>query len=65
MPEEDVKKASEDFLKEYGDLVAKHKVDFVTYPMWQPDGQGGWKMTIQTQVVSTKDQPVKSPFVKQ
>lgn len=65
MTEEDVKKASEEFMKEYGELTQKHKVDFINYPLWQPDGNGGWKMTIQTQLVSTANQPVKSPFVPQ
>ncbi len=61
--DEETKSAIDAFLKEYGELVAKHKVDFVTYPLWQPDSKGGWMMTIQNQAVSTKDQPIKSPFV--
>lgn len=60
MPTEEEKKAIEAFLEEYGELVKKHEIDFVNYPMWQPDGQGGWKMLVQTTPVSTKNQPVKS-----
>ena len=64
MPDEETQKAIGTFLKEYGELVAKHKVDFVTYPLWQPDGKGGWEMKIQTQAMSTKELPVISPFVE-
>lgn len=60
-PEE--KAAFNAFIKDYGELVAKHKMDFMAYPSFQPDEQGGWKITIQTQAVPTKNQPIKSPFM--
>lgn len=63
MTDEEKKIANDSFLKEYGELVQKHKIDIIAYPIWQPDGEGSWKTIIQTSVVSTKDQPVKSPFV--
>ncbi len=50
-------------LKEYGELVAKYQMDFLAFPTFIPDDQGNWKIAIQTQVVSTKDRPIKSPFV--
>jgi len=54
------------FVKEYGELVAKHRVDFIHYPLWQPDGEpGGWRMTMQIKAVDTKSLPQKSPFVAQ
>lgn len=65
MTDEEKKVSIDAFIKEYGELTRKHQVDFASYPFWQPDGNGGWLMTIQTQPVSTKDQPVKSPFVPQ
>lgn len=51
------------FLKEYGEIVAKYKLDILAIPSFIPDGQGAWKVVINTRVVSTKDQPVKSPFM--
>jgi len=51
------------FLKEYGDLVNKHQVDFATYPVYVPDGQGGFKTITQTTPVDIKNQPKKSPFM--
>lgn len=66
-PEEQAseKEALNVFIKEYGELVAKHKFDFIAYPIWQPSDTGEWKMSIQTQAVSTKNKPVRSPFVPQ
>lgn len=54
------------FLKEYGELVEKHQVDFANYPVYVPDGQGGFKTIIQSTPVSLKNrpqEPQKSPFV--
>jgi len=51
------------FLSEYSELVKKHDIDFINYPMFQPDGQGNWKIVINTQPVDTRSQPRKSPFV--
>lgn len=54
-----------DFVKEYGELVAKHNVDFATYPVFVPDGKGGFRVTVQnTPVDITKSEvqePQKSP----
>lgn len=51
------------FLSEYGELVNKHKVDFASYPVFVPDGQGGFKVIVQSTPVDIKNQPQKSPFV--
>ncbi len=59
--EEQTKNA--EFLKEYGELVTKHQRDFASYPVWVPDGQGGFKTIIQNTPVDIKNQPKKSPFV--
>ena len=40
-----------DFLKEYGELVAKHKVDFVNFPMFVPGENGEFKIMIKTEPV--------------
>lgn len=52
-----------DFVKEYGELVKKHNVDFATYPMFIPDGQGGFKVTVQNTPVDMTNQPIKSNFI--
>lgn len=51
------------FIKEYGQLVLKHKIDFASYPMFMPDGQGGFKIICQNTPVDIGNQPLKSPFV--
>lgn len=42
-----LKKRAEAFIKEYGELVEKHKMDFAHYPMYIPDNHGGFKTVIQ------------------
>lgn len=51
------------FIKAYGELVAEHKMDFATYPVFMPDGSGGFKVTIQNSPVDVSNAPVKSPFI--
>lgn len=51
------------FLEAYGELVKQHEVDFATYPVFVPDGQGGFKVIIQNTPVDMRNQPKKSPFV--
>lgn len=63
--EEQKKKAVESFIKEYGELVRKYKVDFVAYPVFLPNEKGSWELKIQNQPIYTGDQPKKSPFVAQ
>lgn len=55
--------AVSDFVKEYGELVAKHGVDFATFPVYVPDGQGGFKVVVQNTPIDISKQPTKSPFV--
>jgi len=50
------------FMKEYGELVEKHKMDFANYPMYIPDGEGGFKTVMQSVPVPIQE-GVKSPFV--
>ncbi len=51
------------FMKEYGELVDKHKTDFASYPVFVPDGQGGFKIVIQSTPVDITKHPQKSPFM--
>jgi hypothetical protein len=65
-PEKDpTEERKNSFVKEYGELVAKHGVDFASYPVFVPDGQGGFKVVVQNTPVDIKNQPQKSPFVAQ
>lgn len=61
---EEVKQRVNAFLSEYGQLVEKYKIDFINYPQWVPDGQGGWKMLVHTQPTDTTNLPKPSPFVQ-
>ena len=63
MTEEERKVKGEAFMKEYGELVEKHQVDFATYPVFVPDGQGGFKIVIQSTPIDISNQPKKSPFI--
>jgi hypothetical protein len=49
-------KRIEDFLKEYGELVAKHEVDIAHIPVYAPDGQGGFKTILQARPVDISKQ---------
>lgn len=68
IPEEEQQKAREElnarvqnFIKEYGELVAKHKIDFATYPVFSPDGNGGFRVIVQNTPVDMTNHPTKSP----
>lgn len=52
-----------EFVKRYGELVDELKVDFANFPMYIPDGGGGFRTIIQSQPIDIKDQPTKSPFI--
>lgn len=56
-------KAVQAFIDAYGALVKEHNFDFAAYPVWVPDGNGGWRTVIQQTPIDVKDQPKKSPFV--
>jgi len=69
MTEEEKKEKRDLFLKEYGELVAKHQFDFATYPVFIPDGSGGFKVTIQSTPVfltpkPEEEKPVESTFME-
>ena len=65
---EELKTADErakEFIKEYGELVKKHNIDFATFPQWVPDGQGGFRTIVQNQPIDMLKQPVPSNFVEE
>lgn len=60
--EEETKKA-EEFLKDYKVLVDKHQMDLANYPVFIPDGQGGFKIIVQCTPIDISKQPRPSPFM--
>jgi len=60
---EESQKKIEAFLQEYKTLVDKHQVDFANYPVYVPDGEGGFKTIIQNTPVDMSTMPQKSPFI--
>lgn len=60
---EDLNNRVNAFIKEYGELVMRHKVDFATYPMFVPDGKGGFKIITQSTPVDIGNQPIRSDFM--
>jgi len=54
----------EAFMRDYHELVQKHGIDFAQYPVFVPDGQGGFRTVVQSTPVSIKNQPKRSPFVQ-
>lgn len=56
----------QEFLDKYKSLVDEMSVDFATYPVFIPDGHGGFKIIVQTTPVDISKKPdegVPSPFV--
>lgn len=53
-----------DFLSKYELLVKETGYDFATYPVYVPDGKGGFQTIIQSTPVDVKNNPVKSPFIE-
>lgn len=47
---------------EYRGKMTELQCDMYSYPQWIPDGQGGFKLIIQTEVVDISNSPVKSTF---
>lgn len=54
-----------EFLKRYGELVQELNIDLATYPVYIPDGQGGFKTIVQSTPVDVSNQGIKSPFIEQ
>lgn len=61
----ELEKKQKDFLEKYGKLVEETGIDLAVYPVFIPDGQGGFKVIVQSTPVDNTKQPTKSPFVEQ
>lgn len=60
--EQEVNEQKEAFLKEYGELVKKHQIDFATYPQYVPSAtQGMWETRVITVPISIKQ--VEAPLL--
>lgn len=61
----DFQERSATFIKEYSELVAKHQIDFASYPVYVPykDVPGAFITLLQNTPIDIKNQPKKSPFV--
>ena len=59
----EVQERMQKFMDGYKTLVEETKMDFATYPVWVPDGQGGFRVVVQNTPVDIKNQPKKSPFI--
>lgn len=55
---------AEAFLADYGKLVEQHKIDIAAYPVYMPDGKGGFTTVIQQSTVDITDRPHRQPFVE-
>lgn len=62
MPTEPTREQIDLFIKEYGELREKHKLDFISIPQFTPSETGTWELRVVPQIVST-EQPVPSPFM--
>ncbi len=58
MTEEERKEKGAAFMKEYGELVAKHQIDFASYPVFIPSGKPGiFEISVQSTPVDISKQP--------
>ncbi len=61
--EDDSKRRIEGFMESYHKLTNDWGVDFANYPVYIPDGQGGFKTVIQCTPVDLKNRAQPSPFM--
>ncbi len=50
------------FIKEYGELRDKHRLDFISIPTYHPNDKGSWELKIATQVAQI-DTPSPEEFI--
>lgn len=49
------------FIKDYGELRSKHKVDIAAAPSFVPNERGTWELVINMQPVDVSNELIKSP----
>lgn len=62
---EELQARTKDFIERYGKLVEETKMDFASYPTFVPDGQGGFRVVIQSVPMDVTNRPEPSPFMQQ
>lgn len=62
---EELKKRVDAFQEGYKKLVDEHKIDYASFPVFMPDGEGAFKVFVNSVPVDVKDKPVPSPFIAQ
>lgn len=55
---------TKEFSERYGKLVEELEIDYASYPSFVPDGQGGFKIVIQSVPVDVKGRGTPSPFIE-
>lgn len=60
--EERKKKFMEWLQVEYKAKMQEFGCDMYSFPFMVPDGQGAFKIVVQTDIVDVSNSPVKSPF---
>jgi len=59
----DLQVRTDAFIEAYKKLVEDHKIDFVTFPMFQPTDKGTWEIIVKTQAVDASQLSTPSPFI--
>ncbi len=59
---DDIKNRTDDFKKEYEELVKKHEVECIAYPSYLPHSNGTFQLMTQIHIVDMKYRPVESPM---
>ena len=60
--EADIKKRIDSFRDDYQTLIKKHQVDLTSYPVFVPNANGVYQVSVNVQIVDTKHLPIKSPL---
>ena len=61
--DQEQQKKADEFIKKYGELVKEYGMDFVQYPVFAPDGSGGFKVVLQNQLMLSET--TDESFVKE
>lgn len=62
-PTDEQKGRMNSFMEKYRVLVEETKMDFANYPVYVPDGQGGFRTIVQSTPVDTSGMSIPSPFI--
>lgn len=63
--QDELQERTKNFIDRYGELVQETKIDFASFPVFEPDGQGGFKIIIRSVPMDVSSRPEPSPFMQQ